>query len=762
MKGLITIHILCLALLWTSESTARHIQAEKAQPSLFPEQVHVQLSEEVISVGESLWFQASLTGEQARSKVLYLELLNEKKAVLQGIYSIKDGFTTGQLSIPDTLRGGWYQIRAYTQWMRNFEEDSYWSQAILIVNPYEDSIHTASSDHASQHSPLTIYPEGGAFVTSLPNRMLAQLALPTKDQVSTAQLVCLQDSAQNTEVTFQSGQATFTVTPNAEYNYALEVYLTHQDTIRKQLPAAQFRGATLQARFSTNKLQIETYHTHKEIYKVELRDKNGLLYSKFYNDSINAIELDRNDIGEGIIELFVQNQEGETIAQRVLYNSSKESIQILLDKNVYKAREKVSAKISVAGALNTSKVAVSVRKLNLLTNHLRLYQQTSGLLSQAVLPEKLQEEEKFKWINESLIAVQPISQEGDKHTQKQGDQYKPEDESLTISGKVESTNATRIGGKVVVLSVPGSNPYFEYDFVDSEGDFEIPIKESVRGMKDIVLQMADTSLQVNWTLDEKFAPTSTLKPGALPRLPDSLLQQALQDYILRTQVHAQYDLYLEQDSSYKQQKKDFRFYGAPNYEIKLDDYITLPNFVEVNRELMPGIRLRESKGSYDLDVFDASSRTFLTGEPSVFLDGVLIHDLDYLVNFSPSEIALIEMVNRRTYYGEYRLDGTIAVYSKQGNAYLSALSPTAKLSRLSLYSPSKPFPKKESPPANQPDFRTLIHWEPGLTLNEDGIVLNFENSDELGIFEIVVEGITQEGQIIRAEKTYKVSLTALP
>ncbi len=196
-------------------------------------------------------------------------------------------------------------------------------------------------------------------------------------------------------------------------------------------------------------------------------------------------------------------------------------------------------------------------------------------------------------------------------------------------------------------------------------------------------------------------------------------------------------------------RTDFRFYGAPNFTVRSDDYVALPNFVEVNRELMPGVRLRNRQGTYEFDVFDIPTRTFLEGEPTVFMDGVLIRNVNYLADFPPSEIERIETVNRRTYYGEYRFDGVIAVYSQSGEAYGPALSPAAHQEQVNLYTAPQAFAPADSLAVYEPDFRRLLHWQPAVELLPDN-QQNIEvvNADEPGTFEVIVEGVTDRGDLV--------------
>lgn len=537
-----------------------YAHAATADLSVLPsEQVHLQLSEQVIGAGETLWFQGTLWGDTPRSTVLYVEVLNRAGAVVQGIFPAEDGVARGQVSLPDTLSGGWYQVRAYTQWMRNEGPAAFATQPLLVVNPYEDQLRASSQPGRSGNTAST---------------------------------------------------------------------------------------------------------------------------------------------------------------------DSKPEVQITLDKARYQPREPVTVRLQLTGATQQAQVAVSVRKVSPIQLDKRTAQSSSAP------PENSSDSRRYSW----------------------------EDDGLTLGGTVTGMDRST-ADRAVILSIPGTDPYFEYDFVDQQDRFQIPINKRRQGQQEVVLQTADTTLRVRWTIDEKFAHENTYARESFPQVSATVLQELLTLYTRRSRINAQYDLYRPVDSAAVSQRTEFRFYGAPNFTVRSDDYVTLPNFVEVNRELMPGVRLRDRQGTYHFDVFDIPTRTFLEGEPAVFMDGVLIQDLNYLVGFPPSEIERIETVNRRTYYGEYRFDGVIAVYTRSGDAYGPALSPTARQEQTTLYTAPQTFASPDSLAAYEPDFRSLLHWQPVVELTDGPQNIEVVNADELGTFEVIVEGSTDEGALIYGRASYTVALS---
>jgi hypothetical protein len=209
----------------------------------------------------------------------------------------------------------------------------------------------------------------------------------------------------------------------------------------------------------------------------------------------------------------------------------------------------------------------------------------------------------------------------------------------------------------------------------------------------------------------------------------------------------------------KRQSAPFRFYGVPNVELYLEDYIALPNMEEVCRELLPGVQLKIDGNDYDFNVFDVRTRTFLPDEPSLFVDGVLVFDKAQVVDFPPENIEKIETINRRTFYGDFPFNGVVSLFTKEGNQYESMLPREALQTSLSFYDKPESFlaAKRQSVDSRTPDLRSLIYWNPDVKFNEEGkVALEYSHSDETGTFEIVVEGMTADGQPFFHETQYEV------
>ena len=123
------------------------------------EKVALHLDKAYGIAGDSIWFKAyclqANQEESLLSKVLYVEVYNEtKKAIVQQKFKLVDGMTWGAIGIPESAKTGYYFLRAYTQYMRNFSMLDYAYQELTIVNPSLAAVplveqHAATLDEKS-------------------------------------------------------------------------------------------------------------------------------------------------------------------------------------------------------------------------------------------------------------------------------------------------------------------------------------------------------------------------------------------------------------------------------------------------------------------------------------------------------------------------------------------------------------------------------------------------------------------------------------
>lgn len=166
------------------------------------EKVYLHLNDNAYFMGENVYFKAYVVRASSlkltdMSKVLYVELLDDHgNTIERKNYEIDQGQAAGSISLDGLIHGGYYEIRAFTRAMLNWDGDYCFSRVVPVyqtddtsggyLNPYipkhegEDMLPwlrkepgTLRGDSARHNGVYAeFYPEGGALVqTAAPQKV---------------------------------------------------------------------------------------------------------------------------------------------------------------------------------------------------------------------------------------------------------------------------------------------------------------------------------------------------------------------------------------------------------------------------------------------------------------------------------------------------------------------------------------------------------------------------------------------------------------
>ena len=143
------IFILCvllfLSLITKAQNTSILEEAARRfneQVTVLPqEKIYIQTDKNHYIAGENIFMRAHLVDAKyhlpvAASRYVYVELINPMDSVVQRL-KLRPEETRffGQMSLPDYMAEGNYRLRSYTQFMRNIDEEYFFSKAIYISDP---------------------------------------------------------------------------------------------------------------------------------------------------------------------------------------------------------------------------------------------------------------------------------------------------------------------------------------------------------------------------------------------------------------------------------------------------------------------------------------------------------------------------------------------------------------------------------------------------------------------------------------------------
>lgn len=119
------------------ELFASHYEYIEQQPQ---EKIFVHLDKPFYSSDEMVWFRAYVLDGQNHeptpwSSILYIDVIAENREVIATKkVKIERGAAFGEIELSKDIPTGTYLLRAYTSWMRNFDEQLFFRQTIPIYN----------------------------------------------------------------------------------------------------------------------------------------------------------------------------------------------------------------------------------------------------------------------------------------------------------------------------------------------------------------------------------------------------------------------------------------------------------------------------------------------------------------------------------------------------------------------------------------------------------------------------------------------------
>ncbi len=311
---------------------------------------------------------------------------------------------------------------------------------------------------------------------------------------------------------------------------------------------------------------------------------------------------------------------------------------------------------------------------------------------------------------------------------------------------VNSSTSKETKTYTLLVSAADSISNMQYTSTDSLGLFNIHLNPYYEG-KDLFVRIKE-NVKVVIMLDSKFSLIRPLNPSYELKDPE------IKSFLLRSGKIAQIKKFYSEQPSIITEKEFLpekivpRIYFSNYSTIFPSDFIELPDFVEISKEIVPALKVRKIRGKYVSGYINFLDQGRINLEPAIFLDGVPVDDVNQIINLGSSQIKRIESLTATRFYGEMSFSGILAVFSKDIEINnIQFKTPTIKYHALSSQSYSKPEPYKSIVNSKHiPDLRQLLLWEPEIILkkNEKQQIECFA-SDLPGEFRIDIQGITSKG-----------------
>ncbi|MGN6530258.1 MAG: hypothetical protein ACTHK0_00715 [Ginsengibacter sp.] len=748
------------------------------------EKVFVHTDRNYYVCGEILWFKTYVTNAAnnqplSLSKVVYVEILNSRhEPVLQAKILLENGTGSGSFALPLSLESGNYEIRAYTNWMKNDSPDYFFKKIITIINT------TKNLDLSIVKNPVKyftqFFPEGGNLVNGLNNVIAFKINDDTGKGVEGEGVVVNQSN--DTIAHFRTGKfgmGKFLFTPESGKHYTAIVTLKHNSVIKKDLPDALEHGFVMHLTDEGNHLKVvvsASDQTAQHLYLMAQTNKQiDFSQTSSLQNNQAVFSINKDNLKEGIVQITLFTEDRQPVCERLYFKrpENKMVISKTTNKANFNFRDKVTVDLSTkdnSGNLLPGNLSASVYRLDSLhqSNEANIYSYlwlSSNLKGFIESPDFYFENDNAETNDalDNLLLTQGWRKFDDKKVfeNKSSVTYVPENRGQIIIGKVTNEATGKAAADVLVyLSIPGRRVQLYGCKSNEEGMVHFDLKDFY-GTSQIILQTNEMNDSIYHI--EVFSPFSEQFSGN--EFPALHLSENNRDELQSRNLHMEISNAYHQNDLQKMQPlliDTLPFYYKPFKTYLLDNYTRFITMEEVMREYVAEVNVVRKQGKYHFNTFNAPgwelhdkqpAITLFTKDPLMLLDGVPVFDVDKIIAYDPLKVQKLEVVASKYIWGPLVSEGILSYTTYKGNLDGFTLNPRDLIldydgmqQQRVFYSPD--YSTEKGIQNRLPDFRELLYWSPDVTTNEKGIGhISFFTGDIPGKYLVVLQGLSSNGSV---------------
>ncbi len=776
------------------------------------EKVYLHLNKTFFMVGEDIWFKIYLvdgeTNKPSRlSEIVYVELIDSNgKIVQKKTFKLNEGTAPGDFNLQLQSGKGVYFIRAYTNYMRNFDDTIYFQREIYFypINAVEGkSIETNSSKLQNFKPDLQFFPEGGQMINSFLNPIAFKATnnhgygMPVSGKII--------DDKGRKVTDFSSshlGMGLFYFIPKKGISYSAVIY-DQGDSLNYTLPAAEDKGVLMTIVETDNDYKVNLQSTEGiglNGFTISGRQKQRTIFSAEVSTKeqmkSTVVKVPKEILLEGITEITLFDSDNTPVAERLLLhtleNSNLQSTistssfsygprsPVNLDINLnHDSKEKIIADLSLS-VNNTKVIADEIDKIDIKT-YLLLSTELKGTVEQPGYYFYSTDPQRKKNLD-LLMRTQGWRQYLLNDDLEKTETYFQPEVGLSLSGKVVSSlnPGESLIGTIFLTSNNSKEMVQDKVETDSAGNFifknlNFIDTTSVLLNADVHYAKKKNTSTANYTIVLDSIPSPKITSEALKPfyIRPEKVNNIGETYVLTNRTIQLDEAFIEVKTSKIEDKFERKRkivpYKEPSQTVHFENFPELGfiSLLQALRGRVPGLSVRGSyaylRGSSSLSNSSSNSPTE-SGSALILLDGTPVGS-NILEQMLPSEVEFVDVLKgpRAAIYGSRAANGIIAIYTKNGTEKSAKKGVVG--GSLNFTHPGYNYPRKfyepkyhqKLPDHNSSDNRTTLHWQPNVVLNEYGKAkISFYTSDILGDYTVDLEGLTSEGKLIKNTTYFEV------
>ena len=341
------------------------------QVALPQEKVYLHLDKPYYIRGEDIWFKAYVFSAElhtptAISQILHVELISPSGIIIQKlVLKIFNGVAIGDFKLSNQLSPGQYQIRAYTRWMRNFDEDFFAQNRFSVKEEVPKEERQSDSlqkfQKLSEITQVDFFPEGGDLLDGISSKIAFKaidnygLGIPIRGWV-----IKEESDTIGTIQSIHEGMGSFMLTPQQGIQYRALVEFPDGSRAGYNLPKSKTQGLGLRVRNTQEEhlfLTVFTNQKGKNPFTLigQLRGKVYLVHTAQVSlEKTLTLKIPKIDFPSGIMQLTLFDQQNRPQAERLIFINHQDHLKINLksSETTYQVRDKIHVEIEVTNKAN--------------------------------------------------------------------------------------------------------------------------------------------------------------------------------------------------------------------------------------------------------------------------------------------------------------------------------------------------------------------------------------------------------------------------
>lgn len=361
--------------------------------SNYKETTYAQLNKSTYIKGETLGFCGYVIDKAKKTpslltKNLYCVITDaNNKIVKSKLLKVDKGIAYNSFKIDSLFTTGTYTFKAYTNWMKNFDEPNAFMESFTVIDSEKDTHE--KKEVASNLIDAQFLPEGGHFVHNVKTKVGVAVKGANGYGIPYAKGK-VYDTNKNLITTFKTnflGIGNFSLTPKAKQNYIVEI--NHLDTDNHfAISGVKSKGISPSLIQSNAKVVIEL-NTNKETLK-KIKNKpfklvihNGDIIKEGlveFSETSFAKTIDKKNLLPGVNIFTLFDEDNNPILERLFFNYKDVKTVGLEKSRVSKMGDSLLINIPFEKAVNMPHLSVSV-----LPKGTKSYQKNHNIVSYTYL-----------------------------------------------------------------------------------------------------------------------------------------------------------------------------------------------------------------------------------------------------------------------------------------------------------------------------------------------------------------------------------------